>query len=67
MATPHICRPCRQSRVGEPDAGNPHVRTQLTAADEELTPTLKLKRSFVNMKYAKQIEAMHGRGEKAAT
>ena len=42
------------------------IDTQLTAEDEELTPTLKLKRSFVNKKYAKQIEAMYGKGEKVA-
>jgi long-chain acyl-CoA synthetase len=42
------------------------IDTQLTAEDEELTPTLKLKRSFVNVKYSKQIEAMYGRGDKAA-
>ena len=32
---------------------------QLTPEDEELTPTMKLKRSFVNQKYAKEIEAMY--------
>ncbi len=32
---------------------------QLTAEDEELTPTMKLKRSFVAKKYAPQIEAMY--------
>ena len=42
------------------------IDTQLTAEDEELTPTLKLKRSFVNTKYAKQIDAMYGKGEKVA-
>jgi long-chain acyl-CoA synthetase len=42
------------------------IDTQLTAEDEELTPTLKLKRSFVNKKYAKEIDAMYGKGEKAA-
>jgi long-chain acyl-CoA synthetase len=42
------------------------IDTQLTAEDEELTPTLKLKRSFVNKKYAKEIDAMYGRGEKVA-
>jgi long-chain acyl-CoA synthetase len=36
------------------------IETQLTAEDEELTPTLKLKRAFVNKKYAKEIEAMYG-------
>ena len=32
---------------------------QLTAEDEELTPTMKLKRKLVNTKYATQIEAMY--------
>ncbi len=42
------------------------IETQLTAEDEELTPTMKLKRSFVNKKYAREIEAMYGAKEKAA-
>jgi long-chain acyl-CoA synthetase len=33
--------------------------TQLTAEDEELTPTMKLKRKFVQQKYTPQIEAMY--------
>jgi long-chain acyl-CoA synthetase len=32
---------------------------QLTAEDEELTPTMKLKRKLVHAKYAEQIEAMY--------
>lgn len=36
------------------------LETQLTAEDEELTPTMKLKRSFVQKKYAALIEGMYG-------
>ena len=32
----------------------------LTAEDEELTPTMKLKRSLVSQKYANLIDSMYG-------
>ena len=35
------------------------LATQLTAEDEELTPTMKLKRKLVEKKYAAQINAMY--------
>jgi long-chain acyl-CoA synthetase len=35
------------------------LESQLTAEDEELTPTMKLKRKLVQQKYAAQIDAMY--------
>ncbi|MGY4457306.1 long-subunit acyl-CoA synthetase (AMP-forming) [Bradyrhizobium sp. LB13.1] len=35
------------------------IERQLTPEDEELTPTMKLKRGFVNKRYAADIEAMY--------
>jgi long-chain acyl-CoA synthetase len=38
------------------------IEQQLTAEDDELTPTMKLKRRFVNEKYRAHIEAMYAGG-----
>jgi len=35
------------------------IEQRLTAEDEELTPTMKLKRSLINKKYADMIEGMY--------
>jgi long-chain acyl-CoA synthetase len=35
------------------------LQNQLTAEDDELTPTMKLKRKLVEQKYAEQIDAMY--------
>ena len=37
------------------------IEQKLTAEDEELTPTMKLKRKLVNEKYRELIETMYGR------
>jgi len=37
------------------------IEQKLTAEDEELTPTMKLKRRLVNEKYRDLIEAMYAR------
>ena len=38
------------------------IERQLTPEDEELTPTMKLKRNFVNKRYAVEIDAMYRTG-----
>jgi len=35
------------------------IEHQLSAEDDELTPTMKLKRRFVNQKYKEMIESMY--------
>ena len=35
------------------------IDVQLTPEDEELTPTMKLRRRFVNLKFAALIESMY--------
>jgi long-chain acyl-CoA synthetase len=37
------------------------IEQLLTAEDEELTPTMKLKRTFVNVKYKSLIDGMYER------
>jgi long-chain acyl-CoA synthetase len=39
------------------------IEQLLTPEDEELTPTMKLKRAFVNVKYRDLIEGMYERSE----
>jgi long-chain acyl-CoA synthetase len=40
------------------------IEQVLTPEDEELTPTMKLKRSFVNRKYKDVIDGMYERSER---
>jgi long-chain acyl-CoA synthetase len=39
------------------------IEQLLTAEDEELTPTMKLKRTFINVKYKDLIDSMYERSE----
>ena len=39
------------------------IEQQLTAEDDELTPTMKLKRKFVNEKYKDMIDEMYRGGD----
>jgi long-chain acyl-CoA synthetase len=39
------------------------IEQLLTPEDEELTPTMKLRRTFVNVKYKDLIEGMYERSE----
>ncbi len=41
------------------------IESKLTAEDEELTPTMKLKRKLVNEKYSTLIESMYAAPAKA--
>ena len=42
------------------------IEHKLTAEDDELTPTMKLKRKFVNEKYKELIDSMYGQAKQAA-
>ena len=42
------------------------IEQQLTAEDEELTPTMKLKRKFVNEKYKTMIDGMYAEQARAS-
>jgi len=39
------------------------IEQLLTPEDEELTPTMKLRRTFVNVKYKELIDSMYERSE----
>jgi len=43
------------------------INVLLTAEDDELTPTMKLKRSFINEKYSTLIESMYGNQKSAGS